>query len=298
MNQQKIIQTIKIVLAVAVLTIGTTYALAVDWTAPLVQPPGCPNNTPGCDVPINVSANPQIKAGGLGIGGLFSTVGKTVIGHGTAAPTIVDSLKLRIFGKVGAEAYCDQNGNNCIIPPGGGGTATSSGSSFWRQVPSTQTIENTNTGQVNITGKVRITGGKPAADKVLVAQDTTGLARWRYITELTGNNSFVASCGTGKAIQSINENGQVTCIDIQARTTSTGNSFLFTFLSGLALSNILNSGDADTPAGGGCREVRGPAGSQAPYCSLANHGTCIQTGYVAGGGTGAGSIGCQVRLCC
>lgn len=116
----KIIEIFKVVIVVAVLTIGVSYALA-DWTAPRFAAPTCPPGDSGCEPPIDVSSVNQVKAGGVGLGGFFSARGSAVIGHGTDAPTIPASLKLRVAGRVGASAYCDQNGENCIVPPGGSG---------------------------------------------------------------------------------------------------------------------------------------------------------------------------------
>ncbi|MBP9856213.1 MAG: hypothetical protein KBC48_02845 [Candidatus Pacebacteria bacterium] len=210
MNQQKIIQTIKMVLAVAVLTIGTTYVLAADWTAPTVPPPGCPSGKPGCEVPLNVSIADQFKSGGLGLGGFFSTRGKTVIGHGTAAPTIVESLKLKVDGKVGAEAYCDRDGNNCATPPFGAG----GGSSFWRQAGTSDRIENTNPGRVDILGKIKIIGGEPGRNKIL-ASNAEGVANWKSLAELGAVEGFTAECDPGEAIRSINlSTGAVLCSTI------------------------------------------------------------------------------------
>ena len=51
---KKIVEFAKIAVTVAVLTIGTGYALA-DWTASRYFPPTCPAGDAGCDAPINVS---------------------------------------------------------------------------------------------------------------------------------------------------------------------------------------------------------------------------------------------------
>jgi hypothetical protein len=52
------------------------------------------------------------------------------------------TLKLGVAGNVGADKYCDQNGNNCIDAATLGG----SGSSFWTAIGND--IKNTNTGDV------------------------------------------------------------------------------------------------------------------------------------------------------
>ena len=126
LNSKKILEFTKVAITVAVLTIGTGYALA-NFTAPRYSPPTCPTGDPGCDAPINVSKTSQVKTGGLGIGAAFSTKGKTILAHGQNDPVIADNLRVKVYGRVGAKAYCDEEGNNCIVPGtvtgGGGGEA-------------------------------------------------------------------------------------------------------------------------------------------------------------------------------
>lgn len=223
---KKIIETLKIIIVALVLAVGGTYAYAV-WTNAPGTPPTCPTEYPGCDAPVNVSGAAQVKTGGLGIGGFFSAKGKTVIGHGEAAPSIADSLKLKIFGRVGAEAYCDQNGENCSTPPFGG---IGSSPQWWGQVGDTGRIENLNPGRVEINGKVKIAGGHPGVDKVLASTDETGVAKWKSLAELGAIQGFTASCGSGKAISSININtGQVTCVTVPNGSSGGGNIIQFLF---------------------------------------------------------------------
>lgn len=287
MSQDKVVRAVKVILIVAVLTIGTSYVLAANWTSPRQSPPHCDEVVngvpqPGCSIPLNVSSNSQVKTGGLGVGGFFSTVGKAVIG--SASPNIVDALKLKVDGKVGAEAYCDRDGNNCAMPPFGGG-----GAGFWQVDPSDPSaIKNTNSGKVNIAGKIRISGGQPFKDKVLVAQDETGLARWRHVSELLGDTTFVANCPAGKAIQAIEADGTPVCIDVNSGNTTAGNSFLFSLIPGGLLSGILNPGEGDS----GCTTTfSNDGGRNAPACNTRNTdwGVCIDQGS---SGT------CSRRLCC
>ncbi len=80
------------------------------------------------------------------------------------------------------------------------------GGSFWRQILGTQTIENTNTGQVNITGKVNIAGkisvagGIPGVNKLLVGEDTLGLARWRTLKQVIADDIAGGGDGGGDGI--------------------------------------------------------------------------------------------------
>lgn len=123
-NSKKILEFVKVAITVAVLTIGTGYALA-NWASAPGAPTYCPTGYSGCDAPINVSKTSQVKTGGLGIGAAFSTKGKTILAHGQNEPVIADNLRAKVYGRVGAKAYCDEEGNNCIVPgtvtPGGGG---------------------------------------------------------------------------------------------------------------------------------------------------------------------------------
>lgn len=224
MNQQKIIQTIKIILTVAVLTIGTSYVLAANWTAPTTAPPTCPDNTRGCDVPVNVSISNQLKLGGLGIGGFFSTAGKAVVG--SSAPTIVDTLKFKVDGKMGAEAYCDRDGNNCSVPPFGG----TGGGSFWRQAGTSDRIENTNPGRVDILGKIKIIGGEPARNKVLTSNNE-GVGNWKTLAELGVGSDFKVGCAAGEVIQAIDtsKTPPVTCVKLSTGGSGGGGFFNWNF---------------------------------------------------------------------
>ncbi len=76
------------------------------------QAPLCPDGYPGCNPPIDSSATPQIKDGGLSILGLFRALTGMVVG-GAANETPSPNLLLDVEGKVGATDYCDKDGNNC-----------------------------------------------------------------------------------------------------------------------------------------------------------------------------------------
>ncbi|MDO8183573.1 MAG: hypothetical protein Q7T49_01125 [bacterium] len=285
---KKFIDTIKIITLVAVLTIGGTYAYAIWQGPPAGTPPTCPPGYQGCDVPINEGAVAQIKQAGLGLWGRFYTKDKASIGSGDGPITIADVLKLKVFGKVGAEAYCDQDGNNCIIPPGGGGGG------FWQLVTGTQMIQNTNTGKVEVTGRIKIAGGRPEKGKVLAAIDNTGLARWRYLAELPGQSTLVVSCGAGKAIQDIKPDGTPTCVNLQNQSTSNGNGFIFALLTGAMLNNLLNSNDsndAPTSSGGGGCQLAPAFGT----CANGWQPTCVTPAVPTSLNNFAT---CQTRMCC
>lgn len=107
-------------------------ALAGAWQAPSRPAPG--GNTPA---PINVSAAAQSKQGTAGFGGL-GVFGKTLItpAAGYALPA---NLQLGVNGAVGATAYCDAAGQNCVTSlgraPTSGGATTTASTTAWVSVP-------------------------------------------------------------------------------------------------------------------------------------------------------------------
>ncbi len=106
------------------LIIGSVSLTYATWSAPTATPPN--GNTPA---PINVSSLAQDKLGVLTVGGL-GVFGPTLI-TSSGGYTLPSTLQLGVNGKVGATAYCDQNGNNCVSTLGGGSYVnnTTSGSS-------------------------------------------------------------------------------------------------------------------------------------------------------------------------
>ncbi|HYC83174.1 MAG TPA: hypothetical protein VEB60_01335 [Candidatus Paceibacterota bacterium] len=62
-------QRIAFILALAIGATWAPSALAA-WTPPPATPPTCPESTPGCNVPINVSATAQTKRGAFYAGGM------------------------------------------------------------------------------------------------------------------------------------------------------------------------------------------------------------------------------------
>ncbi len=274
---KKFIDTIKTIIIVAVLTIGGGYAYAIWIGPPDGIPPSCPPGWQGCDVPINEGTLTQTKRGGI-----FASDITAVHTLGVNLTTFVTNslIKLQVNGKVGADAYCDQLGNNCIIPPGGGGGG------FWQQITGSQTIENTNTGKVKVNGRIIITGGKPFKNKVLTAVDETGLARWRNIAELD-IPKLVVSCPTGQAINAINPDQTPSCIDVNSGTVrNSGTGFLFILLSGAVLANIL-APDPDPVSGGG------GGGCRSGGCPYSSRTICVEYGPYT-----MGQTPCTRTICC
>ena len=108
---QQLKTTIQSIVIALLIILGTSYVSA--WTGPTVAPPGG-----NVAAPISVSNVLQVKQGPLHLGSSnpevsFRTLaGKAAIG--TADP-IADTLKLLVRGKVGAEGYCDESGDNCVV---------------------------------------------------------------------------------------------------------------------------------------------------------------------------------------
>ena len=276
---KKYLNLAKIVVITALLTISASYIYA-DWSGPPGVPTACPDSTPGCNVPINEGVVAQVKRAGLGLWGRFYTKDKASIGLDDPT-TMTSSLKLQVNGKVGADAYCDQAGNNCIIPPGG------ADGGLWRAVPNTQMIENANNGKVRINGKIIITGGKPFKDKILVAQDETGVARWRSLAEL-GVGNLAVTCGAGKAIQDIKPDGSPVCVSLSSGNTSSGISFIFDLLPSSLISNLTQPDPQEPQSSPNCfsQTSSHPTIPSLPQCL----GTAICTSY--------NTNGCVTRLCC
>ncbi len=90
-------------LIVVTFLIGADY-LAAQWTTPSALPPG--NNVAA---PINVSGNPQTKAGLLGVNQLIANA--LMVGRADLPTATTD---VAVAGSVAASAYCDANGQNCF----------------------------------------------------------------------------------------------------------------------------------------------------------------------------------------
>jgi hypothetical protein len=106
-------------LVVAALALGAV-AYAGAWSGPTQPPPGG-----NAAAPVNVSASAQSKQGTLGVGGL-GVFGRAFVAAagGYALP---GNLALGVAGNVGADAYCDRSGLNCVATLGGGGAPAAAG---------------------------------------------------------------------------------------------------------------------------------------------------------------------------
>jgi len=129
--QQKFMNIFRVTMFSFIFSLGVGVALA-GWVAPIDIPPG--GNTPP---PINTGSATQTKGGNLFLSA-GNTFGATLglfgqVGIGTTAPTA--GLSLDVEGNVGAVAYCDQNGNNCIAAASLAGVPAGTVISVARQTP-------------------------------------------------------------------------------------------------------------------------------------------------------------------
>ena len=103
-------------LTLTIILSGVSLAGAAGvWKNPTATPPG--NNV---EAPINVGNDAQDKSGVLRVTGFrsfFDAIFDTKVQIGTTA-NMPSSLKLLVDGKVGAEAYCDRQGENCVTSSG------------------------------------------------------------------------------------------------------------------------------------------------------------------------------------
>ena len=98
---------------IGLLTVALTLALVANfaygqWADPTGAPP-----TNNAAAPVNVGISNQIKDGGLGVNAL-SVFGSAYIQGSDPANLPKGVVTLEVDGIVGATAYCDQNGQNCL----------------------------------------------------------------------------------------------------------------------------------------------------------------------------------------
>jgi hypothetical protein len=113
-------KSLHIVGAVAIgVVLGAGVHTVFGWTNPTGTPPNG-----NVSAPLTTSVEPQTKAGNLIINNTGTSALGLVVKNGALAvgtTTATSSLKMVVAGKVGAQQYCDVNGNNCVSAPGGGG---------------------------------------------------------------------------------------------------------------------------------------------------------------------------------
>jgi hypothetical protein len=96
-------------LLAAALLLGLA-AGAGAWQGPMQAPP-----SGNAAAPLNVGSRAQSKTGTLGVGGL-GVFGKGFFASGSYS--LPANLQLGVNGAVGATAYCDAQGQNCVTSLG------------------------------------------------------------------------------------------------------------------------------------------------------------------------------------
>ncbi len=108
------------------LVVGLSLQFVQAWTEPTVAPPAG-----NVGAPLNTGSIGQGKSGGLILNTGGAATGLIVqngsVGIGALTPSVggEQDLKFDVEGAVGAQWYCDQDGNNCVAGNnfGGGGPA-------------------------------------------------------------------------------------------------------------------------------------------------------------------------------
>ena len=118
MKNRYLLPTFAVVITAAV-SFGAN-ALAQSFTEPSSPPPQ--NNA---YAPLDVSATPQSKTAGLILNNNGSAAYGLITGGSVSinnlTPPLTPVTTLNVNGNVGATAYCDVNGQNCITPGGSSG---------------------------------------------------------------------------------------------------------------------------------------------------------------------------------
>jgi len=99
MNKQNLLSV------VSSLILFASVPVVLAWTAPTATPPA--GNAPA---PVNVSSNPQIKTGFLGLYGPASSM---AISQGDQSYILRNGLSLGVKGKIGADFFCNADGTVC-----------------------------------------------------------------------------------------------------------------------------------------------------------------------------------------
>ncbi|MBY0538510.1 hypothetical protein K2P47_03900 [Patescibacteria group bacterium] len=92
---------------IATVLLGYNF-MSAQWAGPTATAPN--NNTLA---PINVGSSTQQKAGTLGVGGLI-VFGPAYIRGASTSEVFDNAVTFEVEGRIGADAYCDENGLNCI----------------------------------------------------------------------------------------------------------------------------------------------------------------------------------------
>lgn len=185
MNNEKIINTVKVIALALVFGVGIQYAAAqTTWTSPPSSPPG--GNT---YAPLNVGSSGQVKDGGLTLGHTLTNAGvgllvpKGRVGFGTTAVNGNTNARITI-----GQTEISTPGNNALVSFQS--NPNSGGSDLYYHIMRLGTDHSLNldsfsggSWQTSLSilpnRQIKLPGGSPAAGRVLTATDATGLASWQ-----------------------------------------------------------------------------------------------------------------------
>lgn len=167
--KKEVLQTIKIIVLAAILTIGIQYVFAVSsWSPPTSAPPAG-----NADAPINVGILGQVKNGGLNLGygitnqdlnGLIVVNGRTGLGISTPAEKLDVNGNIRIRGQL-IDAYASSGSATQVLTRDTNGprwqNAAAGGGSNWTLLNSNiyRNTGNVGIGVTNPTQKLEVVGG-------------------------------------------------------------------------------------------------------------------------------------------
>lgn len=240
--RKEIYKQLKTPVVALIFALVIAFGVSVAYAGAPGTPPACPAGDVGCDLPVTVGINSQIKQGGL-TAAVLRSFDQGSFGWTNALPTDsgFNSLTLAVNGNVGATKYCDADGASCFtaaqVGAGGGGssgvTSLAAGSGIGlNPTYGTGAVTITNTGVLGVTapaGSGVSIGGSATNPSFSLA--TSGVTAGNYTNanitvnaqgQVTaaangsagsGGASFPSSnsCGTGQVATGLDSNGNVIC---------------------------------------------------------------------------------------
>lgn len=176
----KLFNALKVSALALLLSFGLSFVYA--WTAPTIS---APNGN--VSAPINTSNTPQIKAGGLTVGGLTLPAGSAITGSGAKST----------YGSLTVNG--SKNGWQGVNFPGAGTVMMHpSYSGFYNAADGAWRMLVTDTGGTGDLGNGNV-----------YANDYYSYAAGKWVSEF--KSRVTGSCAAGQAITAINADGTVTC---------------------------------------------------------------------------------------